>query len=78
MPCGERCCCVLGGCGCPPEKQRQALASLIIKHTGSDTESAMKAAEEIFDIFGYGPHVERLRELGVSEALINQKDTKGA
>lgn len=69
--CGERCCCILGGCGCGPLGQRKALASVIAEKTGTENGS-MEAAERIFEMFGYGPHVEQMKKLGVDPAKIHQ------
>jgi hypothetical protein len=56
----RRRCCILGGCGCPSggAEQLNALAELIEKAGGPH-----KAAAQILDLFGTGPHAERLETL---------------
>lgn len=61
MPCGEKCCCVLGGCGCNPDGQRKALASLILEgvpelaRSPAGTSMAWGAANYVLDNFDLVP-----------------------
>lgn len=75
MPCGERCCCILGGCGCPPgsAQQKDALATEIVEKVGLKKDVALSVAGIVFDLFGTGPHTERMKAMGVAEEDINRK-----
>lgn len=71
----ERRCCILGGCGCPPgsAKQKDALAFEIVERVGLKKDVALQVAEAALEIFGAGPHIDRMKELGVAEDDINRK-----
>lgn len=56
----RRRCCILGGCGCTPAQQIAALAEEI-----ELAGSPHKAAAVLFEIFGEGPHHDRLAALGL-------------
>lgn len=56
----RRRCCLLGGCGCGQQQQIAAMAEEI-----ELAGSPQKAAAALFEIFGYGPHHERLAALGL-------------
>lgn len=77
----RRRCCILGGCGCGPPpgltestepslKQIQALAEemAIASHPRNgknEWRKYSKSAAAALKVFGIGPHVERLRALGL-------------
>ena len=58
----RRRCCILGGCGCGAQAQLTALAEEI-----ELAGSPHKAAAALLEIFGRGPHRDRLQELGLDE-----------
>jgi hypothetical protein len=54
----RRRCCALGGCGCSGGSQLRALAEIIEAAGGCEA-----AAQAMLDLFGEGPHHERLATL---------------